>query len=167
PQLLGGVCKQWREICLSMSSLWTSLRVYNRMDRGIDSLVDALRCWLSRAGNCPIDLEIDGALTAQCDILDVLGQFAFQLRSLDVSTPLPETLIQGHIPHLQRLVLDILPRHKNAETASAALHDAPRLREVDLSIQNVSFPWTQLTHLALRLGSLPRCLEILQCTPRL
>ncbi|KAF7357421.1 F-box domain-containing protein [Mycena sanguinolenta] len=184
PLRLATVCKSWREICLSHPSLWASFRVYahEMYHSRIDAFIDFLRCWISRAGNLPLDIAIlrppqnydDGSLSrGMTKIFSTLPEYSAHVRSLKVILGMwvsfPSEELHGCVPHLERLTLVAGHGYDKSAGPLTGFQDAPRLREVYLSgftLRDISLPWTQLTHLELGDG-FESALEILEQTTQL
>ncbi|KAJ7241023.1 hypothetical protein B0H12DRAFT_47686 [Mycena haematopus] len=176
PLTLAAVRQIWRHICFSTHSLWTSLRIYPNRSWVVDDFLHLLKCWLQRAGNYPLDLHVSGyerKETMSLKILSIISHHSSQLRTLTFSlhTPFsfPDDEIWGCLPLLTKLSVNILARD-DTPVMMTAFRDAPRLREVKLSgasLQWISLPWIQLTHLEFCDGSIASCLQILKETPNL
>ncbi|KAJ6455407.1 hypothetical protein C8R45DRAFT_1082460 [Mycena sanguinolenta] len=184
PLRLATVCKTWRQICLSHPALWASFRVYaHEMYHGrIDAFIDFLRCWISRAGNLPLDIAIfhplqhykDVSLSREMTkIFSSLPEYAARVRSLkmilEMGVAFPSEELHGCVPHLERLTVAAGYLYDKSAGPLTGFQDAPRLREVGLSgltFRDISLPWTQLTHLELGDG-FESAVEILEQTTQL
>ncbi|KAF7367524.1 F-box domain-containing protein [Mycena sanguinolenta] len=176
PLTLAAVCHSWRRICFSTQPFWASLRIHPDPSWVVDDFVHILECWLQRAGNHPLDLDISACeQTPFMKIFSVISNHSSQLRaltfSLEPSFPFPNDEFQGHLPLLSKLTVHILAEEDDDHPAMVtAFHDAPRLREVQLfwtSFNSIALPWIQLTHLGLSEESVSSALRILQETPNL
>ncbi|KAJ7716217.1 hypothetical protein DFH07DRAFT_1068411 [Mycena maculata] len=175
PLPLASVCRSWRNICLSLHSLWSSLRVYP-LDHSQSHLIRLLQCWLPRAGNHPVDLAIFRPLTSASafDLLSSISQFSPQWRTLRLTLlapwSFPNERLQGRLPRLSKLIINVLAdRGVDPGWTITAFSDAPSLREVRLygaSLRCITLPWIQLTHLECKMES-SDCVRILQRTPQL
>ncbi|KAJ7474256.1 hypothetical protein FB451DRAFT_1034989 [Mycena latifolia] len=175
PLVLAGVCREWRNICLSVGALWASLRVYERQNLDLhgEDLLSFIRCWLSRAGRQPLDLQIFGAWYTS-EIFSAISDHSPQFRTLRFALALPSSFpnaeIRGRIPSLMKLVVTILDIREDESVLLTAFSDAPCLREAQLSgasLQWLSLPWVQLTHLELSDDSLSEYVGVLRQTPNL
>ncbi|KAJ7139192.1 hypothetical protein C8R44DRAFT_975102 [Mycena epipterygia] len=180
PLLLTSVCRDWRDICLSIGSLWASLQVYPERYSSGDAkdLLSLLRCWLSRAGSQPLDLHVfrssSGSISSK--IFTLLSDYSSQWRSLGVTLQrpfsFPNDKIQARIPSLEQLVVNISAERRDVPVKITAFSVAPRLYDVRLygaSLQWISLPWLQLTHLEFSNDSesLSACVAILKQTQKL
>ncbi|KAJ7186693.1 hypothetical protein C8R46DRAFT_277957 [Mycena filopes] len=174
PLTLASVCRSWRDLCLSLRVLWSALRIYpDRIPGGAnDGFVNLLRCWLPRAGHLLLDLRVfRGSAGA---IFALLTQYSTQWRTLgltlDTMDYFPSLEVQGNVPSLQELIVNIIAQEGETPVLNTAFHIAPRLRKVELSrasLEWISLPWIQLTHLEFSGETISRLLEILQSTPNL
>ncbi|KAJ6600669.1 hypothetical protein B0H10DRAFT_695935 [Mycena sp. CBHHK59/15] len=177
PLLLASVCRNWRDICLSMGSLWASLRLYpeSHSSWDIEDLLSPLRSWLSRAGSHPLDLHVSRSSSASISkIFSFLSQYSSQWRTLgltlDIPFPFPNDEIRGRIPCLTKLVVNMMTETDDEPVMMTAFSNAPCLREAQLcgvSLQWISLPWIQLTHLDFSHESVSTCVEVLKQTPKL
>ncbi|KAJ7716223.1 hypothetical protein DFH07DRAFT_704892, partial [Mycena maculata] len=173
PLLLAGVCRSWRDICLSLHSLWSSLRIYPQ-DHSHSSLISLLGRWLPRAGSHLLDLELFRLSASTSAILSSLSAYSPRWRSLHLTMQTPSSLpedrhIKGRIPHLSKLDLDVLEPYLGRPVTMFS--HAPKLREVRLSAYSarpewITLPWIQLTQLEFGC-SLSGCLRVLAQTPHL
>ncbi|KAJ6562248.1 hypothetical protein B0H19DRAFT_94840 [Mycena capillaripes] len=175
PLTLASVCRSWRDLCLSLPSLWASLRIYPDTTWPIDNFLRFLQCWLERAGNCPLALHIfgSGLGSMSMKIFSSISRFSthFQTLSLTLDRPFafPNAEIRGQIPLLTKLVVNIITE-RDTPVLMTAFTDAPSLREVQLSgtsFEWISLPWIQLTKLEFTEESVSSCVEILKETPNL
>ncbi|KAJ7139223.1 hypothetical protein C8R44DRAFT_302041 [Mycena epipterygia] len=179
PLILASICRDWRHICLSIRSVWASLQVYPEQysNGNVEDLLSLLRCWLSRAGSHPLDLHVFRSSSGSISwkIFTLLSNYSSQWRSLGVTLQrpfsFPNEKIQARIPCLEKLAITIIKEGGDVPLMMTVWFSvAPRLREVILSgasLQWISLPWIQLTHLDFRSESTSACVEILKQTPML
>ncbi|KAJ7474281.1 hypothetical protein FB451DRAFT_286409 [Mycena latifolia] len=174
PLLLASVCREWRNICLSVGSLWASLSIYPTPEfvRDIEDFLSFIRCWLSRAGRQPLDLQVFGTRYTS-EIFSAISHHSPQLRTLRLALDLPFSFpnadILGRIPSLTKLAVTIM-NEGDEPVMLTAFSNAPALRETQLSgasLQWISLPWIQLTHLELLDESLSAYVDVLRQTPNL
>ncbi|KAJ7116285.1 hypothetical protein C8R43DRAFT_1038454 [Mycena crocata] len=174
PLVLASVCRNWRDISHSLCPLWASLHLYPEQHSSIENLVSLLRRWFSRAGTHPLDLHITEPSISLPGT--VLSEFSSQWRNLGLTLgsnhAFPNDAIRGRVPSLTKLVINFeqLPETVPPPTIITAFSEAPHLREVHLSgvtLQSISLPWRQLTHLRFSDGIVEPCMEILHHTPNL
>ncbi|KAJ7453030.1 hypothetical protein B0H11DRAFT_2072320 [Mycena galericulata] len=176
PLTLAGVCRTWRNVCLSTGSLWASLRIYPHPSWAVDDFVHLLQWWLERVGNHPMDLRIFGCgpeTAIPMKIFSVVSHHSNKLRTLgltlDKPFSFPNDRFRGRLPLLNKLVVSFIIQG-DRPVMITAFEDAPLLREVRLSgasLQWISLPWIQLTHLEFYDESVSSCLQILNETPNL
>ncbi|KAJ7914042.1 hypothetical protein B0H13DRAFT_2463676 [Mycena leptocephala] len=175
PLTLASVCRSWRDLCISVRSLWASLRIYPDSSWVIEEFLRFLQCWIQRAGNHPLDLHVFRSEpgTTTMDILSFLAPYSVQLHTLgftlDKPFSFPNAQFQKKLPLLEKLVVNVITESDHP-VIMTAFSDAPRLRQVRLSgasRQWISLPWIQLTHLEFSDESVPSCLQILQETSNL
>ncbi|KAJ7474267.1 hypothetical protein FB451DRAFT_1398252 [Mycena latifolia] len=151
PIVLASVCREWRNICLSVGSLWASLCIYPTPDfvRDIEDFLSFIRCWLSRAGRQPLDLQR-------------YSRPYLTLRlTLDLPFSFPIADILGRIPSLTKLAVTIM-NEGDEPVMLTAFSNAPALHDVQLSgasLQWISLPWIQLTHLEFSDQALSACVD--------
>ncbi|KAJ6600704.1 hypothetical protein B0H10DRAFT_1958730 [Mycena sp. CBHHK59/15] len=177
PLLLASVCRNWRDICLSMGSLWASLCLYpgSHSSWDIEDLLSPLRSWLSRAGSHPLDLHVFRSSSASISkIFSFLSQYSRQWRTLrltlDNPFSFPNNEIRGRIPCLTKLVVNMITETDDEPVMMIAFSNAPCLHEAQLSgvsLQWISLPWIQLTHLDFSHESVSTCVEVLKQMPKL
>ncbi|KAJ7610722.1 hypothetical protein DFH06DRAFT_1147963 [Mycena polygramma] len=178
PLRLASVCRLWREVALSTSSLWTHLSSgsrgtgfgggYNR-----PNVPHLLRFWLPRAGTLPLYLHMHlppSPSTQSDEILRVLGEYSARWKSLEINSDGPVTFpahIRGPFSSLTKFSIWIHPApSSDGMTSVPVLQDAPCLREVGLDAVafadwNIGIPWAQLTKLELLWYSVEDIVEIL------
>ncbi|KAF8189988.1 hypothetical protein K438DRAFT_1832445 [Mycena galopus ATCC 62051] len=177
PLTLASVCRSWRGICFSTRPLWASLRIYPARSWVMDDFLHLLKCWLQRAGNHPLDLQLfecGPGSTMTVKIFSVISHYSSQIRtlafSLDAPFSFPNPEIVGRLPLLTKLAVNILAEHDSPPVLTTAFSNAPRLREVRLSgasLQWITLPWIQLTHLEFSDESVSKCLQVLKDTSNL
>ncbi|KAJ7063710.1 hypothetical protein C8F01DRAFT_1134054 [Mycena amicta] len=156
---LARVCTSWRDICFSLSHLWTRLNLYPcpKLSGVWDyCLFEMAMTWLSRAGSRAIDLRLDHRLSSDATVLildDILCHFSAQLHHLEI--PLvglrPFGVLPNGLPRLESLCLR--SHQDNQSTGVLFLFaEAPKLYRAQLigpfQVQIV-LPWTQITELIL------------------
>ncbi|KAJ6537688.1 hypothetical protein B0H19DRAFT_1382419 [Mycena capillaripes] len=174
PLFLAQVCKAWLTIALSMLFMWSRIRVFSS-EQTLPGKQKLLQCWLPRAGDHPLYLDIMGYLDCrQSELLfPTLASYSAQWRTFScyLQTPIsfPINQVQGHVPLLRKLRLGL----KEASRAAAlitAFSDAPQLREVELLYLPptwISLPWAQLTRLVCFGQNIEQCAEVLSHTANL
>ncbi|KAJ7088358.1 hypothetical protein B0H15DRAFT_289050 [Mycena belliarum] len=172
PLVLASVCRDWRNLCLSIGALWASLRIYPAQYTTvrIKDLLQLLHLWLTRADPYPVDLHVfHSSWTGQ--IFRYLAKHSRKFGTLGVTINhpfyFPNRRIRGRVPTLTKLVVDFV-RDREEPVLLSAFNDAPCLREAHLSaasLQWISLPWGQLTHLEFSNQIIADCMEILRETP--
>ncbi|KAJ7630176.1 hypothetical protein FB45DRAFT_1027412 [Roridomyces roridus] len=167
PLLLASVCRSWREICLSIHPFWSNLRIFPPRV-GLDAFLSRTECWLSRAGDEPLDLEISRSASTQA-VLSFLSRRSTQLRTLKLAldATLANAEMAGRLPLLEKLSIGTSMDHQHDWPIMTCFRDTPSLREVQLSIASprwISLPWSQLLSLELTTTNLFNGLEVLRQT---
>ncbi|KAJ7087026.1 hypothetical protein C8R43DRAFT_309965 [Mycena crocata] len=173
PLLLASICKAWRDLALELQSIWSRIRIHPS-PKGLASTEDVLRCWLARAGTHPLELDLQKYCpTSDCPVFATLLPYSMQWQefSCRLLSPIPSAIedIRSRIPTLRKLKV-IQQRDRTVPTPIAAFSDAPLLREVYLSnvtLQQISLPWMQLTTLECYGQDAAQCVQILQHCPNL
>ena len=143
------VCRAWREIFISCSSLWTNFDCTN---------ADKTRVYLERSKSSPINLWLDGsnALSPSNPFLQVIPHSVPRLKSLSVVGG-PESLqdITAHLsrqaPLLMRLDMDggSLSDPDRNPMLTTTLFDGnlSSLRELRLQSVRTKLPWRNMVNL--------------------
>jgi len=137
------VCRAWREVFISRSSLWTDLNCANLNKAGV---------YLKRSKPLPINLSLDrdSCLSPYDPIFYIIDHAIGRLRSLSINGT-PENLrgIITHLPHpaplLEKLSIhggcDRAP-HRNPVLRSTLFDgDLSSLRELHLEYVRTQLPW--------------------------
>lgn len=176
PLLLGRICSGWRTITLSTAKLWSSLTM--TPPEIAQSTEIAMKTWLTRAGSCPLTLDIAGQLADSS--VRCLATFSERwedvyLRFLPSSVS-SLVVAKNRLPSLRTLNFDFLfDVMEDVETANRLVIDifevAPLLQSVRLSYgstySHFLLPWHQLTRCVASGIAIPKILEILQHSPNL
>ncbi|RDB15146.1 hypothetical protein Hypma_005177 [Hypsizygus marmoreus] len=173
---LGHICSRWRDVALSEPRLWnTILFIHN--PRNHTSLPPALQEALNRSAQGPLRLRIYCPPDAIGDpdiISDLTAHYAH--RCTDIQFSFPENKMKTFLANacttfeaLETAMLVISREHdidiahpflqgaRVFESASRlrklTLHGAWSPNNVALTLEDVNFPWRQLTHIELYTGS--------------
>lgn len=167
PLLLGQICRHWRHVALSTTSLWRYIHVV--LGRGKSAAW--VPVWLSRSAGCSLSVMIYG-LTSSEDAsatLHSIIQHAHRWEDLDIS--LPGQLFHSFASIRWRLPL--LRKVKMVNTADKVsslrmCFDAPNLERIELSfgLEKVEPLSAALTHCTLRYGLLD-CVEFIRRHPQI
>ena len=171
------VCRAWREIFISCSSLWSNLACVD---------ADKTRVYLERSRSSPINLQLnrDVGLSSLDPFLQITPQAIGRLKSLIVeATPENRQAIIAHLSHpaplLERLDIDggfpYPSQHVPVITSTIFAGDLSSLRVLYLDTVHTELPWRNMTNLMsftlcnnlagdLSIGQL---LDFLQSAPRL
>ncbi|KAJ7766708.1 hypothetical protein B0H16DRAFT_1686956 [Mycena metata] len=176
PESVCRVCRRFREVAVSTSRLWNSLRVESfhlnatlDLEAYINFYQAMAAIWLSRARSLPLSLYFHGDWSrASLSSLEntlcptIIG-LSEQWRSLAITGDFWGSLLEsgsldGKVPLLEVLSID------NFNDRPVILRDAPKLRimSVDLYHPQIQVPWHQLTKLSARYIDILSFLEILQ-----
>ncbi|KAJ7623967.1 hypothetical protein DFH06DRAFT_758692 [Mycena polygramma] len=162
PTPLTQICQRWREIALGTPALWSALSTRHTHE---ELALPIFEIWLKRSRHCPLSIRIGrGNAWASDELIKAviphrarweylnIGLVAKDIRALDSPMPL--------LRHLELMV-------SSGPLADITLHQAPLLRTLVLNrsaATQITFPWTQLTSLALFNATAPECLAILAQT---
>ncbi|KAJ7707233.1 hypothetical protein B0H16DRAFT_1438816 [Mycena metata] len=164
PNLLGQICRKWREISLSTPELWRGFTLSLNDGKRIDEKLRLLKLWLQCSGSCLLSIHMDLQIGVDMDISDpnpVASLYLFthaiaahsarweylRLYLLDVH-PFPS--ISTPLPFLRELTMDsVKPGVNGTDSLTEALHAAPLLRTVAVQFSPghciSAYPWSQLT----------------------
>ncbi|KAJ7186705.1 hypothetical protein C8R46DRAFT_278256 [Mycena filopes] len=165
PLLLTYVCSAWRDIALSNTGLWDSIRT--SLDGSSRALVET---YLRRAGRRPLSLDIGSAGASESSMLLLrdLIRCSSQWREFDLNLPF-HTMIAEFPRHMDLSTLETLSlsafSSKRPRLPLAAFASAPKLRSVTLYNiipSTITLPWTQLTQFHGFKISSQSCLEALR-----
>ncbi|KAJ7129366.1 hypothetical protein C8R44DRAFT_76300 [Mycena epipterygia] len=120
PLLLLHICRAWKCVAISTPRLWVDLRLdfdFVPVNTDPEVMVEFVDAWFSRAGSCPLALNISGSDT---------GMGMEVLTSTVVSAAL-----QRHAPRLQRLILNL---QKDDFGAIQDIGPFPLLEELTLGL---------------------------------
>ncbi|KAJ7762558.1 hypothetical protein B0H16DRAFT_1368759 [Mycena metata] len=186
PVLLGRICTSWRSISLSTPRLWACLHIVEpscfglspaaaSLDAKLAQRLDVTKSWLSRSGNCPISISLEGPLypwpstefphlstpTPKTHLfLEALIPFASRWRSMALSVwgpalnPLCD-LTDNDVPILSKLDINQHTQHPvGPPWQSFPLFRAPALSDLrfagfDSKISDFPVEWANLTSLSL------------------
>jgi hypothetical protein len=171
------VCRVWREVFISRSSLWTNLDCENKAQA---------RVYLERSKSLPINLSLrlDGRLYSHHPFVKIIPHAIGRLRSLDIEGPLEDLQdIAGHITRPAPLLkkLSIFGYHRDKPHLRPVLTpalfngDLSSLRSLCLESVRTRLPWrnmvnlTSLTLLHTSLGgaTVSQLLDFFESAPRL
>ncbi|KAF7353319.1 F-box domain-containing protein [Mycena sanguinolenta] len=165
---LACICREWREIALSIPSLWKAI---NFLDLPSEHRVHNSQLWLQRSRSCPLSIEFDAGDTGNlADVFKFLTLGAHRARCEHMKLglfPRDLPLMEGSMPLLRHLDLEL---HNGSPIRPVSLSEAPLLRSAVLNSEAASWvllPWTQLTSLVLNGVILRDCFTILEQTPNL
>ncbi|KAK6997305.1 F-box domain-containing protein [Favolaschia claudopus] len=160
PAILTEICRQWREVALSLPALWSAIPLTSTAE-AVASLAPV---WLNRSACLPVSISatdtdklfpVFSSLIPHCDRwehLKLLLQKANNINALNVPMPLLHTL------DIYLNDAPFVPVEVNSQVF-------PLLRTVivdNFGYPGVALPWSQLTSLTLR-GIFPQeCISILQ-----
>ena len=172
--ILTHVCRAWRELFISLASLWTDFRCVD---------ADKTRSYLERSKSAPISLRLErpAGLFWNDPFLEVAPHIVSRLKNLIVQTA-PHHLqgITQHLVHPAPLLEAILinGRHRGARftptlTAELFDRDLSSLRQLYLLSVNTPLPWRNMSNLtSFSLGytsdvSIGQIIDFLESAPRL
>ncbi|KAJ7799747.1 hypothetical protein B0H14DRAFT_1702504 [Mycena olivaceomarginata] len=170
PSLLTQICRRWREIALATPALW---RAISLSDSSIpfEQQDNVVRMWLSRSRSYPLSLDFDEdsidrvhAVEAMSALLPHCARWEYLNLRLSVSRL---RMIQGPTPLLRHLDLWLVD---NDLILTMVEFQVPLLRTAvlnDVTLQNLTLPWAQLTSLTLRRVYPRECVPVLQHTSSL
>ncbi|KAJ7352128.1 hypothetical protein DFH08DRAFT_858001 [Mycena albidolilacea] len=179
PLVFTRVCRDWRTVAISTSTLWNHVRIeLDSDDRPghIDSKwVALLDLWLQRSQPQPLSLTLSNWSYTEPDeaLLGVLDRQSRRWRNITFRLPFNHfSRFEEHasLPLLERLTLSAHGSPDIINPISAFRH-APILRhvcfEAGMHPSDVFLPWEQLTSVELYGASADDCLELLELAPNI
>ena len=172
---LSHVCRAWREIFISRSSLWSNFDCED---------ADKTRVYLERSGTSPITLNLcrDHCLSSLDPFVQIIPQVIGRLKSLSVEArPRNLQAITAHLSHsaplLQRLYITggcyLGSQHNHVLPSTMFNGDLSSLRALHLEYVRAELPWrnmVNLTSFTLRYapaGDSGQLLDFFESAPRL
>lgn len=177
PQILGEVCRFWRDVTLSTPALWSKIWIYQPQH----AQVQRVALWLNRSRAYPLDIRIVQFLSsvtrenhaAADEILSLLVSQVYRWRKIyfrfSSSAQRPLLLLPvGATSKLESAYANTWKwDHTSADRFWKVLHSSPSLRHADWGSYTKGLPshvpWAQLTSVTIRHGlSVEECISILQ-----
>ncbi|KAJ7720934.1 hypothetical protein B0H16DRAFT_380717 [Mycena metata] len=164
PNVLGQICRKWREIAFRTPALWRAIAFSLRNGKRLDQKFRLLELWLKRSGSCLLSIHIDlylygysdtGNLPATLDLFThALAAHSARweyLRLYSLTHPFPS--ITAPLAFLRLLLMGpaepVANGGPNIDSLVQALHTARLLRDVDVVAWDEHcisyYPWSQLT----------------------
>jgi hypothetical protein len=164
PLVLSGVCTQWRDVALSMPSLWTHIEIERQ-----DKKLELFKRWLARTDTRPISVRFSFPAWKYprfaWQFIDTLRDHCAQWEDVDIYIPdrvvEEKVQLEGSFPALRRLSIELSdPEYwyslqwPRCQDTLADFQDAPVLKDVKLvhwyHTADVILPWSNLTILTLQ-----------------
>ncbi|KAJ7161214.1 hypothetical protein C8R46DRAFT_1353820 [Mycena filopes] len=170
PTILTQICRQWREIAISIPTLWTAISVGRTSRSALERRIAQL--WLDRSSCCPLHIRITdkGCIELMPQCVAVIEQRArweyLKVKLFDGI--LADLGPGGPMPLLRHLHMELGDDHPVLDVPPFA--EVPRLRTAildEFAALTISLPWARLTSLTLRECFLSTIASILQQTPSL
>ncbi|KAJ6464361.1 hypothetical protein C8R45DRAFT_840301 [Mycena sanguinolenta] len=170
PTSLTQICREWRQIALSITSLWRAINLSNN-GTPVEQRAWVHNLWPKWSRSSPLSTEFNAGVDqadARSKVMALVASNLARLEHLKLAVSLDDLrTIRGSMPLLHHLDLD-LPQHSGIEPVSFS--ELPLLRSVVLNSvasQSVRLPWAQLTSLALHRIGIDECIPILPRTSNL
>ncbi|KAJ7167576.1 hypothetical protein C8R46DRAFT_1093464 [Mycena filopes] len=174
PLLLTHICRVWRQIAISLPTLWTTFEVIN-----IDAthLHDIAKTWFERSQNYRISVKIHGflwRLENLDSLVEVFSQHSHRMCSLELHLDLEDLLNMNtqllNFPLLHNLSVCLIDNEEDLRLCDKSIEmfdTVPLLTEVvtELLPSMLCLPWQQLTKFTGDRYTTVRCLEALRCMP--
>jgi F-box-like len=178
--LPGSICRHWRDVAISTPRLWSSISL--QLNRStVDAHVNLTQMWLSRSGQHPLSLQLDGRWYGFDDplaihpVLDVVNRHAERWQHIDFemsyamwkhTRPAKYRLIRLHT-----LLVSDLYLQPQWTTPIDTFEVAPQLTSLTMGFNTSSYvlaaPWTQISTLVSQGPSLNEFYKALQGAPNL
>ncbi|KAF7353332.1 F-box domain-containing protein [Mycena sanguinolenta] len=171
PTSLTHICREWRQIALSIPSLWRAMDLSNN-DTPLEQRVYICDLWLKWSRSCPLSIEFDthrdNNSAAESAVTELIASHCPYLKHLKLVVLFDglDTIEGRSMPLLHHLDLDV----RTLYDTKISFGQLPLLRSAVLSGLAALFvllPWAQLTSLVLNKVYLDECVPILQQTSNL
>ncbi|KAF8214669.1 hypothetical protein K438DRAFT_1927013 [Mycena galopus ATCC 62051] len=179
PLVFTRVCRTWRTVAISTSTLWNHVRIEldsdDRPGHIDEKWVNLLDLWLQRSDPQPLSLTVSNwSYTAPAEtLLGVLNCQSSRWRDVTFKLPFNHfSRFEEHasLPLLERLTLSAHGSPDIINPISAFRH-APLLRhvcfEAGMHPSDVFLPWEQLTSVEFYGARVDDCLELLELAPNI
>ncbi|KAJ7030647.1 hypothetical protein C8F04DRAFT_1397768 [Mycena alexandri] len=184
PNVLGQICRKWRDIAFSTPALWRGIALSLQNGKRLDQKLRLLETWLQRSGSCLLSINMDLAYAiapvASGSFLASIAAHSrrwehLQLCSSDLPFPsivAPFPSIVAPFPFLRTLYMSLAePVESNTQSPISPFHAAPLLRTVVVFPWHHSditlYPWSQLTTFTALLIFPDHCVDVLSQTVNL
>ncbi|KAJ7468249.1 hypothetical protein B0H11DRAFT_2046005 [Mycena galericulata] len=174
PLLLAQICRQWREIAVSIPELWHSLFLSDRHPLA----GELFSTWISRSGHCPLNFSFTYFDSDHASaLIDACKPYADRWQDVDLLLPYLALKRLNDFPTmllLRRISLSFrrtFPVDVDGVSGDPIIIlDAPLLREAVIGTfptLKFALPWRQLTSLTLTKIDAEDCFAILDQCPDL
>ncbi|KAJ7724997.1 hypothetical protein DFH07DRAFT_854419 [Mycena maculata] len=176
PLLLLRVCREWRQIALSLPRLWTSFACDIGSMPDFHSSLRLFETWTSRAWGLPISLKCEGAdhFPNVEDISALVFGHPTQLRELELELGRRRLIDLPNVVFPMLTVLTLRLRNWQVldnHTVVSAFRNAFRLTAVHLDSglfpSNVALNWNLVTTFSCKDIRVNKCLDVLRLAPNL
>ncbi|KAJ7780202.1 hypothetical protein DFH07DRAFT_765491 [Mycena maculata] len=162
PAVLSQICHEWREIALSIPTLWRAISLSLNSDSSSDkkrkTQLLLLETWLDRSRSCSLSIAlIDKSFWNVQEslvepFLQAIVAHCNRWEYLDLQVPLElSSLLKGDMPLLRGLQLGFTKGTGITPSDPVPVfQETPQLREANLGSINpdeITLPWTQFTRL--------------------
>ncbi|KAJ7707234.1 hypothetical protein B0H16DRAFT_1633707 [Mycena metata] len=171
PNLLGQICRKWRDIALSTPELWRGFTLSLGNGRRGRQKLRLLETWLQRSGSCLLSINMDLGFYGFGDFLleSIAAHSARWEHLLLCGSASPFPSIAAPFPFLRTFYMS--STETTTDSLVSALHAAPLLRTVGSKPCRDSFisfyPWSQLTMFTGQMILPKDCVEVLTHAPHL
>ncbi|KAK7012902.1 F-box domain-containing protein [Favolaschia claudopus] len=164
PTILAEICRQWREIALSLPALWSAIPLTSTV-KTVTSLAPV---WLERSGCLPVSItatDDDELFPVFCNLIPHCDRWEHLKLSLENTDNIDALNVP--MPLLSSLDIYLGNQCLSESTPLDLQRRLPSLRSVildDYGRPSFILPWSQLTSLTLRYMYPRQCMLILQQT---
>ncbi|KAJ7076637.1 hypothetical protein B0H15DRAFT_577594 [Mycena belliarum] len=168
PMVLTHICHRWREIALTMPSLWRAIELDDHCDE--DPILEAVECWLKRSRGLPLSIgqaRYTEGIEDRCVETLVLHSARWEHVKLRLFRPSDLDIVTHAMPLIRQLEIRV---DSTGVSPPVSYREMPRLRSVtlwDFDYPAGFLPWSQLTSLTLVCKSFAECADVLRDTVNL
>ncbi|KAJ7707238.1 hypothetical protein B0H16DRAFT_1438827 [Mycena metata] len=178
PNVLGQICRKWREIAFGTPTLWRAISLSLRNGKRLDQKLRLLELWLKRSGSCLLSIYMamgDDIRPVFDSFIQAIAAHSGRWEHVRLYSPINPFPIDAHLPFLRTLTtFGSADGALGADSLVGAIHAAPLLHSLPNAplLRNLAvlfwrdrslflYPWSQLTVFDGYFMSPHQCVDVL------